>query len=317
MPERKNKEMKTKFLTTLLGAIAICLPVLLSACETAPVQNQPPVDGVPQVTVSIPPQAFFVERIAGEAVSVNVMVQPGDNVHTYEPSPEQMKMVSSSQIFFSIGVEYEENWIPRFTDINPQMIVVDSAAGIQKIEATDHHDHEEDADSHDDEPAKHGHDPHVWLAPAHGERIAENILVALIDLVPDKAERFQENFDSLIVEIDALDARILTALANLENRQFMVYHPAWGYFAEQYQLIQFPVEIGGQEPSARELAELVKLARQENINVIFVQPAFNTANAITLANELGAEVVLIDPLEYDWLDNLNTAAEAFANALNQ
>lgn len=309
--------MKTKSFTALLGMIAIPLLVLLSACQTAPAQNQPPVDGVPQVTVSIPPQAFFVERIAGDTVSVNVMVQPGDNVHTYEPSPEQMKMVSSSQIFFSIGVEYEENWIPRFTDINPQMMVIDTAAGIQKIEAADPHDDEVDADSQDSEPAGHGLDPHVWLAPDHGKRIAENILVALVALVPNNAEQFQKNYDSLIAEIDELDAKILTALANLNNRRFMVYHPAWGYFADQYQLTQFPVEIGGQEPSARELAELVKLARQENISVIFVQPAFNTANAETLANELGAEVVLIDPLEYDWLENLNTAAEAFANALNQ
>jgi len=309
--------MKTKFFTALLRMVAIPLLLLLGACQTAPAHNQPPVNGVPQVTVSIPPQAFFVERIAGDAISVNVMVQPGDNVHTYEPSPEQMKMVSNSQIFFSIGVEYEENWIPRFTDINPQMAVVDSAAGIQRIEAADPHEHEEDVDSHDNEPVDHGLDPHVWLAPDHGKRIAENILVALVELVPSKAEYFQENYESLITEIDELDAKISTALANLDNRRFMVYHPAWGYFAEQYQLTQFPIEIGGQEPSARELAELVKLARQENIRVIFVQPAFNTANAETLANELDAEVVLIDPLDYDWLENLNTAAEAFANALSQ
>ena len=308
--------MKHKSLNIVI-VIAVSLVMSLSACQAAPSQGQESPNALLQVTVSIPPQAYFVERIAGDMVSVNVMVQPGDNVHTYEPTPDQMKMVSSSQIFFSIGVEYEENWLPRFMEMNPKMSIFDTAAGIQKIKTTEIHYHEDEDDHHDEDAHADGLDPHVWLAPGNGKTIATNILNALVDLSPENETAFQDNFQDLITDIDQLEAQISTTLASLENRHFMVYHPAWGYFANQYKLTQIPVEVGGQEPSARELAELVRIAKQEQIKVIFVQPAFSTANAEALANEVGAEVVRIDPLAFDWLNNLTAVSEAFAAALSQ
>lgn len=265
------------------------------------------------ITVSILPQAYFVERIGGEMVAVNVMVGPGEEAHTYEPKPEQMKMLSESQVFFSIGVEYEESWMPRFEEINPEMIIVDSAAGIERIPMISEHSHADEA-GHTDEARM---DPHVWLSPENGKIIARNILFTLQELAPEQETSFQENYNVLIADIEALEGRINTILSNLEQRTFMVFHPAWDYFADQYNLEQISVQVGGQDPSASELAELVETARQEDVRVIFVQPSFSITGAQAVADEINGEVAVVDPLAKDWLVNLASAAEAFAAAMGK
>ncbi len=285
--------------------------IMLTACQPAE-QNQT-TPGQLVVTVSILPQAYFVERIGGEAVSVNVMVGPGEEAHTYEPKPEQMKALSDSQVFFSIGVEYEESWIPRFADVQPEMLFVDSSAGIVRIPIDSSHSHEDDnEEEHSDEARL---DPHVWLSPNNGKIIAQNILSTLVELAPEQEATFQENYDALMAEIDALDAHIQAILNGLEQRTFMVFHPAWGYFCEQYDLEQLPVQVGGQDPSASELAELVETAREKDIHVIFVQPTFSTMDAEAIAEEINGKVAVVDPLAQDWLANLTSAAETFAAAL--
>lgn len=283
----------------------------LAACQNTNPQDTRDVNAL-QVTVSILPQAFFVERIGGDAVNVNVMVGPGEEAHTYEPSPEQMKTLSNSTIFFTIGVEYEDIWVPRFRDINADMIIIDSTKGIERHLTLETQPHGlEDAEDVNEQDEQH-FDPHVWLAPDNGKIIAQNILHALTDAVPEMATSFNENYEHLQADIDALDKRIETTLQGSNQRKFMVFHPAWAYFAEQYNLTQIPVQIGGQDPSAREMAELIHIAREEQIQVIFVQRTFSTADAEAIAKEIGAQVAVIDPLARDWLENLETVAAAFA-----
>lgn len=293
----RMKRNQIPILIILIAALS-----LLSACNPAS-QTSDQGNGALSVTVSILPQAYFVERIGGEKVSVNVMVGPGEEAHTYEPKPEQMKTLSNSAVFFSIGVEYEDTWIPRFQDINPEMMIIDSAEGIQRIQETGAHGSEAD--------------PHVWLAPDNGKIIAENILDALMTLLPEDTQYLTQNYIDLINDIDQLDAGIGETLSTLENRTFMVFHPAWGYFAEQYNLEQIPVQVGGQDPSPAEMVELINIAQEEGIRVIFIQPTFSTASVEALSNELDAEIVLVDPLARDWLKNLKSVADAFAAALRQ
>jgi zinc transport system substrate-binding protein len=301
-------------------SLLIVLMMLLAACQPGPSQGTTDVSPI-LVTVSILPQAYFVERIAGDLVAVNVMVGPGEDPHTYEPKPEQMRALSNSQLFFTIGTEYEDAWLPRLREVNPELTFVDSAAGIQRIPLTDPHHHDDDDDDHHEDEADHGDetglDPHVWLAPANGKLIARNTFTALTDHAPDHANAFQANYEALIADIDALDARIEEILAGVEGRAFMVFHPAWGYFADQYGLEQVPVQVGGQEPSASDMAALIAIAREENIRVIFVQPTFSTANARAIAQEINAKIAVADPLARDWLENLEFVADAFAAALGQ
>ena len=311
--------------TILFITILFAMSLAANACAPAPANEG--TSGPVQVTVSILPQAYFVERIAGDLVAVNVMVGPGDDAHTYEPKPEQMMALSESVLFLSIGIEYEEAWLPRFEDTNPEMDIIDTSEGITRIMETVPHDHDDDdhgheADDHhddDDHGDDHGHgfglDPHVWLTPANGIIIASNIYNALVAVSPENEAVFTTNYEVLVAEIESLDARISETLSTLTRRNFMVYHPAWGYFADAYGLTQLPIKVGGTDPSARELAALIDQALAEEISVVFVQPQFSESNARAIAQEIGGGVVKVDPLAYDWLANLETVAEAFASAL--
>lgn len=304
-------------------ALLMALVMLLAACQ--PGRDQAMADEPRMlVTVSILPQAYFVERIGGEQVSVNVMVGLGEDPHTYEPKPEQMRALSGSQLFFTIGTEYEGAWLPRLREVNPEMTFVDSAEGIERIMETvsDTHDENEDqldevGDHDDDDEHADGLDPHVWLSPRNGRLIAANIYSALVAASPADEALFTANYEALIAEIEDLDQRISETLSGVTQRKFMIYHPAWGYFARDYDLIQLPIQIGGTDPSPSELAALIDQAREENIRVIFVQPAFSAANAQAVAAEINGEVATVDPLARDWLENLETAAAAFAAALGK
>ena len=304
----------SKLFLALSFFLVIVVLTSLTACQDANSQNSLDVNTL-NVTVSILPQAFFVESIGGKAVEVNVMVGPGEEAHTYEPSPDQMKSLSTSQIFFTIGVEYETLWVPRFQNINPEMIIVDSIKGITRQISSEVHTHESQDDEDENVLNSEHFDPHVWLAPDNGKIIAQNILTALSELSPQNAQTFNENYMRLLADIDELDTRIETTLKGIDQRKFMVFHPAWAYFAKQFGLEQISVQIGGQDPSAKEMVEIIRIAREEKIHVIFVQPTFSTADAEAIAREIGAQIAVIDPLARNWIENLERVADSFAASL--
>ncbi len=250
------------------------------------------------VTVSILPQKYFVERVGGEHVQVNVMVQPGESPATYEPKPEQLQALSQTVAYFRIGVPFENAWMDRITAANTDMRIVDTTAGIQRRGTPERPD------------------PHIWLSPRLVKIQAETIAQALSELDPDREATYQANLQAFISDIEALDGEIQTTLAQVTSRKFMVFHPAWGYFADDYDLEMIPVEVGGQEPGAAELADLIRRAQAEDIHVIFAQPEFSTRSAETIAKEIDGEVLLISPLAPDWLANMRRVAQVFASVLS-
>jgi zinc transport system substrate-binding protein len=271
------------------------------------------------VTVSIVPQQYFVERIGGDRVTVNVMVRPGNNPATYEPKPEQLKSLDRSVAYFSIGVPFEQAWLDRIAEANPDMVMVDTIADIERMPMASHHHHDEDEEGHADDDHSEDEaglpDPHVWVSPALVKVQAQVIYEALAALDPESEAAYRANLDAFIADIEALEGDIQATLAELESSKFIVFHPAWGYFAHDFGLEQVPIEVGGQEPSAQELAALIEEAQEENIRVIFAQPEFSTSDAETIAREIGGEVLLISPLAPDWLANMRQVAEAFAKVL--
>ena len=311
---QRNNSQTPKFILTLLLVVVF---FSFSACQLS---EQPEQDfETLQIVVSILPQAYFVERIGGEQVSIQVMVGPGEEAHTYEPTPEQMRALSNADLFLTIGIEYEATWIPRFKDINPDLAFFDDTQGIERIPLTiahEHEEHEEDSSNTEDQTDEAGLDPHVWLSPQNGKIIADNILNALIAVSPQNEQTFTDNFQKLIADIDQLDAAISASLSGVERRTFMVFHPAWGYFADQYNLEQVPVQVGGQDPSPSEIVDLIEIAREEAVRVIFVQSTFSSTDAEAIAKEIDAEIAFVDPLARDWQQNLETVAEALAAALD-
>ena len=296
--------LRVTLMTLMLGTAS------LTACRPAPVTEQTQATDKIPVTVSIEPQKYFVERIGGDRVKVNVMVETGVDPHTYEPKPDQMRSLASSKAYFSMGGGLEQAWLPRLSGANAQLNIVDTSQGIEKIPSLEHgHDH--DHHSEDGENL----DPHIWLSPSRVKQQAENIYQSLVKIDPKNQVEYQANLDQFIKEIDSLDQEIRQQLTPLKNRTFMVFHPEWGYFAKDYNLNMIAIEVEGNEPSAAELGDIIKKAKANKIKVIFTQPEFSPQTAQAIAQEIGAKVLPISALNSDWLNNLRQVSQTLATEL--
>lgn len=254
--------------------------------------------------VSILPEKTFVKAIAGDKVNISLMVKPGNSPHTYEPKPSQMIDISKADLYFAIDVEFEQVWLPKFRDLNPNMQIIDLADNITKL-----HMHETEHDGHDHE----GEDPHIWTAPANVKIIAQNIYAALIKNDPDNTEYYKKNLEIFLASIDETDRQISQILSSLgESRRFMVFHPSWGYFAKAYNLEQIAVEVEGKEPKPKALIHLLKEAKEEKVHAIFTQPEFSDSIAKIIAKELQIPVVKVSPLAPNWSENLINIANTIA-----
>ena len=280
------------------------------------------------VFVSIVPQQYFVQQIGKDKVDVSVMVRPGASPATYEPKPAQMVKLSTTRLYFSIGVPFETFWLHKIASANPDMIIVHTDKEIKKQPVgAHHHEGEVHAVHHDDkaddkaqteEDHDHGHtglDPHIWLSPRLVKIQAGHILAALAAADPENKAFYTANYNAFIKDIDALDQDLTRMLKDNAGMQFMVFHPAWGYFARDYKLKMIPIEIEGKDPKPAKLQALIQHARDEGIKVIFVQSQFSTKRAELVAREINGQVMPANPLALDWLDNMKKMAEQFKEAL--
>jgi len=284
---------------TIVLVIALLVPAILSA----------KID----VVVSIVPQKYFVEKIAGDLADVTVMVPPGASPASYEPKPSQMKKIAKARLYFSTGVPFEKAWLPRFTAQNRKMRVVDTTAGIAKRPMASHsHEYEEGAMHH--EVHADSLDPHVWLSPPLVKIMARNIAEALQESDPAHAAEYGRNLRLFERELDDLDRRLKSMLEPCRGMAMMVFHPSWGYFAHEYGLKQIPIEVEGKEPKSRKLAELVREAKEEGVRALFVQPQFSKRAAEAVASSIGAKIVVADPLAAEWAQNLLEVAKRVCEA---
>jgi len=262
--------------------------------------------------VSILPQKYFVEKIGGDLVDVAVMVEPGASPHTYEPKPKQMVALAKTTIYFAIGVPFETTWLAKIAATNPNMLVVHTEADIKKIPMRGHHHQGTEL-----EQDHHGiRDPHVWLSPPLVMIQAGNILQALLKVDPAHGPVYEKNYNSFMKELVVLDGEIRAAFEGKgKDVEFMVFHPAWGYFAQAYGLEQVPIEFEGKQPKPAELHYLIQYAKERGIKVIFAQPQFSWQIAQTIAKSIDGQIVFVDPLAADWDTNLRRVASRFKSAL--
>ena len=257
------------------------------------------------VVVSILPEETFVKKIGGEHVVVTTMVQPGSEPHSYEPKPSQMKMLSKADVYFAIGVGFEKSWLDKFKAQNPKLSIVDVSKGIKRVKMVGHH-HERD-NEHEIL------DPHVWLSPSNAKIIAKNIYDELVKLDSKNRADYEKGYEGLISQIDKTNKEVKNILKSLKpNTKFLIFHPAWGYFAKEYGLIQVPIEQEGKEPKPKELVKLINQARKDKEKVVITEPEFSDKSAKLIAEELGIKVVKFSPLNPDWFDNLINMAKAIA-----
>jgi zinc transport system substrate-binding protein len=265
----------------------------------------PTVSAAQGVFVSIPPQAFLVEWLAGYLVQVDVLLPPGASPATYEPTAKQMAALDHAQLYLQIGAPFEGPILAKVSGLMPELRVVDCRAGVE-LEPIGGGGHDHGAGLLD---------PHIWLDPQRMKIIASTTADALEALLPDEAPRIEERLAALQRSIDDTDERVATVLAPFAGRTLLVFHPAYGYFTRRYGLIQAAVEVDGRAPSARRLATVVDELRQQPVPALFVQPQFSRSAAERVANALDCELVELDPLAGDYLANLEIMADRIAGAL--
>ena len=255
------------------------------------------------VAVTILPQAEFAESIGGDRINVTVMVPPGADPHTTELTPSKMTEVAEAKMYAKVGsgIEFELSYMDKIEAVNKNMLVVDCSKGIELVTSVD--------------PNEPGIDPHIWVSPLNAKIMVQNICDGLVQVDPANKDYYEQNGDAYLQKLDALDQEIRSSLANIKNRAFIVLHPAWGYFARDYDLEQIPIEIGGKEPSAQDITRIIDEAKQRNIKIIFASPQFNPQMAEVIANEIGGKVVLIDPLAKDYIDNLRMVLDEMVQAM--
>jgi zinc transport system substrate-binding protein len=312
-----------------LGALG-CQPAVEQVGQNGQVDDAPMVDAM-DITVSIPPQQYFLEKIGGDLVRVSVLVPGNNDPHTYEPKPQQLAALSEAEAYVLIGFGFEQPWLEKLKAANANMKLIDSSQGITPLEMEEHdHSHGEEEDHHGHSHDDHGHgseaekeqgtgavmvvDPHIWLSPTLVKQQATTIAKDLAELDPENREQYEANLATFLAELEQLDQGLRQELESLPQRKFIVFHPSWAYFARDYNLEQIPIEVEGQEPSAQELKQLVDTAKENNLTVVFGETQFSTKSSEAIAAEIGAGVELLDPLAADWSSNLKSVAQKIANA---
>lgn len=273
--------------------------------------------GRPIISVSIPPQAFFVEKIAKDSVEINILIPPNSDEHTMEFKPQALKKLEQSEIYFLADLELEKILEKKFKSVLKNVKIVNINEGIHLLEGGhDHeHEHDHDHDRHHAEEHDEHNDPHVWLDPILVKKLAQNITQALVQSFPNNKEFYEANLANFLKELDQMDAQIAEKLKNIKRNEFIVYHPSWAYLAKRYNLVQIPVEIDGKEPKSKDLQNLIKLAKEKDIRVIFVQSGFPENSAKVLAKELNAQIVSINHLARNWDEELLKSIQALSSAL--
>ncbi len=279
-----------------LAAAWGALALLAAGCG-----RSPPAEGRSPLIAfaSIPPLQDFVRQVGGERVQAEVLVEPGQEPHTYEPTPRQVAALARARLFFLSGFPFENALVPRLRSTMPDLAIVDTREGIALRPFAE----------------EGGLDPHVWMSPPLALRQTRTIRDALVRADPAGAEAYRANFERFASRLEEAHGELARALAPLAGRELLVYHPAFGYFAAEYGLKQVAVQMGGKEPTARQLAGLIRLARERGIRVVFVQPQFSPAGAQAVAEAIGGAVVPLDDLPHDYLANLRDLSDKVREGL--
>nr|WP_315020888.1 zinc ABC transporter substrate-binding protein [uncultured Aminipila sp.] len=275
---------------------------LLSGCANDDKQNdskEGKSNSKPIIAVTIVPEKTFVEAVCGDLAEVITMVPPGSSPENYEPTPQEIEKFSKASVYFTIGVPTEEaNILPNAGDV--KIIALQDKVG--KV--------------YPDRTFESGErDPHIWLSPKRAKVMVTEIAEEMGNLDKPNKETYEQNADRYIEQLDKLDKDIAASLEGVKNRKFIVYHPAFGYIAEDYNLQMYALEEEGKESTIQHLKKMIDLANKENIKVIFYQEEIDSSQSEAFAEEIEGETMQLEPLAADYIDNLKKMAQTMAEVM--
>ena len=290
-----------KSICTLLGLSLFLFMLLVTGCNktTEISDSENSTTKKPIIAVSIVPEQTFVKAVCGDLAEVVTMIPPGNSPENYEPKPSEMERFSKASLYFTIGVPTEEaNILPNVGNIK----VISLAEKVATV--------------YSDRTFESGErDPHIWLSPKRVKVMIDTIADEMSKLNPDNADTYKENAKAYITQLDALDEQIKSALEGVQSKKFIVYHPAFGYLADDYDLTMYALEDEGKEATAGHLQEMIDLAKAENIKAIFYQEEIDSSQSKAFAEEIGGKTIQLAPLAADYINNLKNMAETMAEVM--
>ncbi|MGM0431094.1 MAG: metal ABC transporter solute-binding protein, Zn/Mn family [Spirochaetota bacterium] len=287
--------------------LTVLVAGVMTACSKEESTPETEKTAAVSVAVSILPQKTFIEKIAGDLAEVVVMVPPDQNPSNYEPTTHQLQQLSRADVYFTIGVPFEQSFVPLLKENLPDLTIVPTDTRTQKRRFRTSHLHDEDEEESEEQAG--AVDPHIWMSPVSVIGQAQIMTETLLEIDPAHRNTYEAGLKDFTAELNTLDQELAAALEPLQGETLLVYHPAFGYFADRYGLVQKAVEVGGKEPTPKEIEKLIRTAREDEVSVIFVQPEFNEKSAEVIADAVGAEVVEISSLQADYIENLRDVAD--------
>ncbi|HEY0175467.1 MAG TPA: metal ABC transporter substrate-binding protein [Pedobacter sp.] len=258
------------------------------------------------VMVSFYPMYDFVSKVGGEKVSVTGMVPAGNEPHDWEPAASDIAALEEADMFIYNGAGME-HWVDTVLDSlgNKELVTVEASAGIELLGG-----HSEEGE----EDSEEAYDPHVWLNPVNAKKVMLNIKDALVKADPGNAEYFTKNYETYAAEFDELDQKYKDALTGLEKKDIIVAHEAFGYLCKAYGLNQVGIEglSPDSEPDPARMEEIIEFAKENNVKIIFFEELVSPKVAETIANEVGVETDVLNPLEGLSDEELNAGADYFS-----
>lgn len=274
---------------------ALLSSLLFEACSSKPIKQEK------TCYVSILPIRYIIQEIVGQDLKINVLVPPGASPETFEPSPKQFIELNHAQLIFNVGlIDFETTLLAK---IQNQSKIVNLSDGVELLEGSCAHEKNPDK-NHPEHNHDHGIDPHIWTSPKALKRMAENAFNAIHSIYPDSA-KYRDNYDRLTEKLDELDNRTQEKIRQSKVPYFIVYHPALTYYARDYGVRQVAIENDGKDPSARQLAKIIRDARNNGIRKIFYQNQFPKSVVEVIAQDMEAEYIEIDPLEEQVIENID------------
>lgn len=293
--------MKISLKKFLILFLSISL-IFTYGCSNLSKTNETKANDKLTVAVSIPPEEAFVKAVAGNLVNVVTLIPPGKSPENTQPTPQTLQKFSNAKLYFTIGVPSEkESILPKAKSINKNIKIVNLFDETEKIY----------------KPRKFGNsiDPHIWLSPKRTEVIIQSIKNSLCSLDPKNKEIYEENCVNYINKLKTLDINIKNKFKNKKNKSFIVYHPAFGYFADDYGLNMIALEKEGKDASPQDLQNLIDIAKKQNLNTIFYEEEVDSKQSRAFAESINGKAQKLSPLSQEYITNMQTMTNDIAKTL--
>lgn len=296
----RMRRMKTRPKILLAFSVALAVAWSPAAAQDAPAARM--------AAVSVPPQKFIVDCVGGEAWKSVVLADKGQDPHLFEPAPRLMEQLRGCEIYFKVGMPFENVVLERLAKTNPGLKIVDMAGGGEgrNKKNTGKPDSE---DSHD-----HAEDPHGWMSLTELAKYADVTAKELSRLDPANEAEYGKRAKAFEAEADSLKTELAKRLKAAGINAIAVYHPAWGHFAEEFGLEQIAVEAHGKSPGPRHLETVGKDISKHSLKKMFVQNSMEGARIRAFARRQGLEIVEISPLGGDPVATIKATVDALCGA---